>query len=221
VTRSQSPALLPSKGAGFSSQSKRRIIGSLFTARPASALYQSRTDGLSVVPHSIKGALAGVLTAAGVLTQLLKEGSQRVQFRAKGAPIPAFNRSIDIPRPCRAGKQRELRVGDTVVAEIVDPAGRIEDQVLRPGAHSRVPDAFWQADHIHAVLAGRRTALADINQAGEAGILPRRLLAMRTICRANSCWRESSLSGSKAWVFPWGRTEPAGDRRIAVARMEM
>jgi hypothetical protein len=69
-----------------------------------------------------------------VLTQLLKEGSQRVQFRAKGAPIPAFNRSIDIPRPCRAGKQRELRVGDTVVAEIVDPAGRIEDQVLRPEA---------------------------------------------------------------------------------------
>ena len=81
---------------------------------------------------------------------------------------------------------------------MVDPAGWVEDHVLRAEAlfdplprilpahgdapfHHEIgvlyrariagdPDTARQVDHVHTVLAGRRTALTDINRAGEAGL---------------------------------------------------
>src|SRR5258708_25426469 len=97
-----------------------------------------------------------------------------------------------------ADEQHELSIADAILAEIVNPARRVEDHVLwakalfdrMPGLlpadsdaalqgqirvldRARIasyPDTLRQMDHVHPILAGRSTALAYIDQSGESSI---------------------------------------------------
>ena len=64
----------------------------------------------------------------------------------------------DVLRPCCADEQHKLGIGNTIVAEIVDPAGRGKDHVLRaealfdgmPGLFPAHGDAAFQHEIFHA-----------------------------------------------------------------------
>src|SRR5271166_5333703 len=132
-------------------------------------------------------------------------------------------------------------------SKIVDPAGRVEDGVFRtealfdgiPGllpAHgdaafqhevgvlhrARIPAhryAPWQVDHVHAVPAGWRTALANINQAGEAGIPHRSPLGVSHDMPGELPLARIAALGIEGMSFPRGCAEMARDPRVAVARV--
>src|SRR5260370_23677563 len=146
-----------------------------------------------------------------------------------------------------ADEQHELSIADAIVAEIVHPAGRVEDHVLWAEAlFDRMPrllpadsdaafkdkirvldrariaaysGALRQMDQIHTILAGWSTALAYIDQSGEFGVPDRPALDIAHDMPCELLLARIVAIGIEDASFPWRSTETPALPPIAVTRL--
>src|SRR5262249_45313124 len=145
----------------------------------------------------------------------------------------------------RADEHHEGRISGAIVAKIVDPARRIEDRVTRTeGLFGRTPavlpahgnaafqheicillrariaahrHTFRKQNLIHAVLAGGRATLADINGSGETSLPYRPLRSVPHDMSGELLLTRVIAMLVKGAGFPGARAKTAGNRGVVVA----